>query len=134
MTDSKTLITDHDIARVRAANPIAEIITRNVNLGDSARQGALSGTCLFCENNSDDFHVSPQLGLWQCDDCGESGDVFAWVRKLDGVSFAEAVRVLADRAGVHLNPLTQEEDDAELMAIVKGSPEVPAHIARTWTD
>src|ERR1700756_5848640 len=63
------------------------------------RAGAdsLKGLCPFHDEKSPSFHVRPNHGHFHCFGCGEGGDVYAFVQKIEHVSFVEAVERLADR-------------------------------------
>lgn len=64
--------------------------------------------CPFHEEDTPSFMVSPTRQMFHCFGCSESGDVFSWLMKREGMSFPEALRVLASRAGV---PLTFERPE-----------------------
>ena len=65
------------------------------------RAGAdsMKGLCPFHDEKSPSFHVRPNHGHFHCFGCGEGGDVYAFVQKVEHVSFVEAVELLADRVG-----------------------------------
>ena len=65
------------------------------------RAGAdsLKGLCPFHDEKSPSFHVRPNHGHFHCFGCGEGGDVYAFVQKIEHVSFVESVELLADRVG-----------------------------------
>ncbi|MBV8179794.1 MAG: DNA primase [Mycobacterium sp.] len=91
-------IPDRDIAAIRERVRIDEVVGDYVQL---RRAGAdsLKGLCPFHDEKSPSFHVRPNHGHFHCFGCGEGGDVYAFVRKIEHVSFVEAVEVLADRIG-----------------------------------
>lgn len=60
------------------------------------------GLCPFHNEKTPSFNVNDEKGIYHCFGCGEGGDLFQFVMKFEGVSFAEAVRSLAGRAGVDL--------------------------------
>jgi DNA primase len=78
--------------------------------------GDLWSCCPFHSEDTASFHVRPQLGMYKCFGCGESGDVFSFVEKVHGVGFREALQFLAERAGVTLGSLTPEEVRAQNQA------------------
>ncbi len=69
------------------------------------RAGAdsLKGLCPFHDEKSPSFHVRPNHGLFHCFGCGEGGDVFAFLQKIDHVGFVEAVEQMADRINYKIN-------------------------------
>jgi DNA primase len=91
-------IPDRDIAAIRERVRIEEVVGDYVQL---RRAGAdsMKGLCPFHDEKSPSFHVRPNHGHFHCFGCGEGGDVYAFVQKIEHVSFVEAVEVLADRAG-----------------------------------
>ena len=94
-------IRDEDIALVRERSAIEDVIGDQVALR-SAGGGNLKGLCPFHDEKSPSFNVTPARGLYHCFGCGVGGDVISFVQRVDGLSFAEAVERLADRAGVQL--------------------------------
>lgn len=73
------------------------------------RAGAnFKARCPFHEEDTPSFMVSPVRQMFHCFGCSESGDIFTWLMKREGMSFPEALRVLAQRAGV---PITFERTE-----------------------
>ncbi|OBI40820.1 DNA primase [Mycobacterium kyorinense] len=91
-------ISDRDIAAIRERVRIDEVVGDYVQL---RRAGAdsMKGLCPFHDEKSPSFHVRPNHGHFHCFGCGEGGDVYAFVQKIEHVNFVEAVEVLADRIG-----------------------------------
>ena len=91
-------IPDRDIAAIRERIRIEDVVGDYVQL---RRAGAdsLKGLCPFHDEKSPSFHVRPNHGHFHCFGCGEGGDVYAFVQKIEHVSFVEAVELLADRVG-----------------------------------
>ena len=91
-------IPDRDIAAIRERIRIEDVVGDYVQL---RRAGAdsLKGLCPFHDEKSPSFHVRPNHGHFHCFGCGEGGDVYAFLQKIEHVSFVEAVELLADRVG-----------------------------------
>jgi DNA primase len=91
-------IPDRDIAAIRERVRIEDVVGDYVQL---RRAGAdsLKGLCPFHDEKSPSFHVRPNHGHFHCFGCGEGGDVYAFVQKIEHVNFVEAVELLADRIG-----------------------------------
>ncbi len=94
-------ISDRDIAAIRERVRIDEVVADYVQL---RRAGAdsLKGLCPFHDEKSPSFHVRPNHGHFHCFGCGEGGDVYAFLQKVEHVSFVEAVERLADRIGYQI--------------------------------
>lgn len=58
--------------------------------------------CPFHQDDTPSFYVSPELNIFHCFGCGKSGDIFTFIMEYDKTSFPEALRVLADKAGIEL--------------------------------
>ena len=99
------LIKRSDIDEVRQRVNIAEVVGQYVTL-KSAGVGSMKGLCPFHDERSPSFHVRSQSGFYHCFGCGEGGDVYTFVQKMDHISFQEAVERLAGTIGY---PLHYEE-------------------------
>ncbi len=96
------LIRRSDIDEVRSRTNLADIVGDYVTL-KSAGVGSMKGLCPFHDERSPSFHVRPQVGFYHCFGCGEGGDVFTFLQKMDHVTFSEAVERLAGRLGYELH-------------------------------
>ena len=98
-------IREKSIAEVREKARIEDIVGQYVTLRN-AGGGAQKGLCPFHDEKSPSFNVNSSRGFFHCFGCGEGGDVFTFLMKIDALSFSEAVERLADKYGVVL-----ERDD-----------------------
>ncbi len=96
------LIRRNDIDEVRARINIADIVGDYVTL-KGAGVGSLKGLCPFHDERSPSFHVRSQVGRYHCFGCGEDGDVFSFLQKMDHTTFTEAVERMAARIGFELH-------------------------------
>lgn len=92
---------------------IVDIIGEHVNLKRSGSN--FTGLCPFHGEKTPSFNVNPAREIFHCFGCGAGGDLFAFVMRLEGISFPEAVQRLAQRAGVTIDdrPLTSAELQAK---------------------
>ncbi|MDP4816983.1 MAG: DNA primase [Pontimonas sp.] len=95
------LIKRGDIDEVRQRVNIADVVGDYVTL-KSAGVGSMKGLCPFHDERSPSFHVRPQAGFYHCFGCGEGGDAYSFLQKIDHLSFQEAVERLAERVGYQL--------------------------------
>jgi DNA primase len=94
------LISDESLERVKQAVDIVEVISAHTDL---RRQGARwVGLCPFHEERTPSFSVDAGEKLYHCFGCGVGGDTIKFVEEKEGLGFAEAVELLADRYGVEL--------------------------------
>lgn len=94
---------DDKIQEVRDATSIEEIISQHVTLKKRGR--GFIGLCPFHQEKTPSFHVDPERQFFHCFGCNEGGNVFTFLMKIEGISFPEAVRTLAEKANI---PLPQD--------------------------
>ena len=95
------MISDEDKERVRQATDFVQLVSETVELRQRGQE--FWGCCPFHGEKTPSFKVNPATGLWHCFGCGEGGDVFSYVQRRENLEFLDAVRYLADRAGIELN-------------------------------
>jgi DNA primase len=94
-------IPDEEVAQVRAATDIVALISEHSLLKKVGRRW--SGLCPFHTEKTPSFSVNAEEGFYYCFGCHASGDAISFVRAVDHLDFVDAVRFLADRAGVTLH-------------------------------
>jgi DNA primase len=92
------LFSQSTLDRVRAASDIVDVVGSYIPL---KRAGAnFMALCPFHKEKTPSFNVNPQKQIFHCFGCNKGGDVFAFVREYENLDFPEAVKRLADRAGI----------------------------------
>src|ERR1700728_2716406 len=94
-------IPDEEVAQVRAATDIVGLISEHAALRQQGRRW--TGLCPFHGERTASFSVNAEEGLYYCFGCQASGDAISFVRAVETLDFAEAVRQLAARAGISLH-------------------------------
>ncbi len=115
---------EETIAQVIAANDIVDVIGAHVHLKKSG--ASYMGLCPFHNEKTPSFSVHPGKQVFHCFGCGEGGNALTFLMKYENDSFQEALKTLADRAGIKLpeenysaQARAQNEQRAQLMAINK---------------
>jgi len=99
---------DHGIEAVKERVDIVDLIGEQVRLQKAGK--TFKGLCPFHSERTPSFVVNPDRQTWHCfGSCGTGGDIFEFVKKRDSVDFGEALRTLAERAGVSLAPAASPE-------------------------
>ena len=95
-------------AEVKSKLSVVDVVGQTVQLKKSG--STFKGLCPFHGEKTASFYVTPARESWKCFGCGLGGDIFSFVMQRDSVSFPEALKVLAARAGVELDERTSRED------------------------
>ena len=101
------MIPDSIIEEIRNRTDVVAVIGRHVELQRSGR--TWKGCCPFHGERTPSFHVYPEDRHFKCYGCGEYGDVFKFLQKLEGKEFPEVVRSLAAEAGIEIPEETVED-------------------------
>ena len=99
---------DDIIEEVRMKNDIVDVISGYVKL--QRKGSSYFGLCPFHNEKSPSFSVSPGKQMYYCFGCGAGGNVFTFLMEYENFTFVEAVKYLADRAGVRLPEAEYNEE------------------------
>lgn len=123
------------VREVRERANIVDVIGRRVVLKQRGKR--YLGLCPFHGEKTPSFSVSPDKGLYYCFGCHASGDVFTFVKEIEGLDFAGAVRAVARDVGIELEPESPEERARrkEAQAIARANDYAHAYFqAQLWGE
>jgi DNA primase len=102
-------ISQSKIDEIAASIDIVDVISQYSNLRKAGKN--FMGRCPFHEEKTPSFSVSQEKGVYHCFGCGKSGNVFTFIMDIDNVTFYDAVKTLAERAGIQLQFDEEEYED-----------------------
>lgn len=94
------LISEHIIEQVREANDVVDVVSDYVQLKRSGRN--FFGRCPFHNEKTPSFSVSPDKQIYHCFGCGAGGNVINFIMEHERLDFISSVKLLADRANIHI--------------------------------
>jgi len=87
---------------------ISDVVSSYLKLEKTGQN--FKARCPFHNEKTPSFFISPARGSYHCFGCNRGGDIFSFVEEIEGVTFAEALKTLAEKAGVQLTPLAGKEN------------------------
>ena len=109
---------DDIIEEVRMKNDIVDVVSQYVKL--NKRGSTYFGLCPFHNEKTPSFSVTPAKQMYYCFGCGAGGNVITFVMEYENYTFVEAVKMLADRAGIAL-PEVEYSKEARAQADLKNT-------------
>jgi len=88
------------VSQIKQKLDIADIVAGYLSIKKSGKN--YKALCPFHSEDTPSFMVSPELQIFKCFGCGEAGDIFSFVEKMEGVDFTRALEILAEKAGVKI--------------------------------
>ncbi|HEY7422932.1 MAG TPA: DNA primase [Gemmataceae bacterium] len=111
---------DDRVKQVKEANDIVKVVEGYLELRPVG--GKFKGLCPFHDDHNPSFDVDPQWQNYKCWSCGKYGDVITFVQEYERVSFAEALELLARRAGITLEKSSnsvQNQGRAAMLDVIR---------------
>ncbi|MDZ7372787.1 MAG: DNA primase [candidate division KSB1 bacterium] len=121
-------IPTHKIEEIRQAVDIVDVVSGYLSLRRKGKN--YFGLCPFHQEKTPSFSVNPQLQIFHCFGCRAGGNVFHFLMRIEGLSFQEAVKAVAERAGIHLDLEQAEGEEQRALQLLYEANQLAADFYR----
>src|SRR5574344_1404597 len=99
------MLSNEEIINIKNSVDIVDIVSSYIPLTQRGKN--YFGVCPFHDDHSPSMSVSKEKQLYTCFSCGATGNVFNFIMDYENISFIEAVKIVADKAGISINVNTK---------------------------
>ncbi len=109
------------VEEIKSKLSIEEIVSEYLSLKSAGVH--LKALCPFHNEKTPSFIVTPERGTFHCFGCGKHGDIFTFIQEIEGIDFKDALKKLADKAGVEIKYIPNNENNSkekeEILKVLK---------------
>ena len=98
--NTNTFLSNEEINQIRSSVDIVDIISNYISLTPKGKN--FFGVCPFHDDHSPSMSVSKEKQIYTCWSCGATGNIFKFIMDYENISFTEAVKIVADKAGIEI--------------------------------
>ena len=99
------------VRQIKERLSIVDVVSGYISVENSGNR--LKARCPFHNEKTPSFYLSPDRNTYHCFGCGKGGDIFSFVEEMEGIEFKDALKLLAERAGVKIEYKEKSADDSK---------------------